>query len=459
MKDDLVVVVPGIMGTALTRKGTDVWNLTPQAMSGLLRPGRTGELLALPEGIGNDDPEPPHALELGGVIHGPRLLPGLVSSTEYPDLRTPLGIEEERFAEFRYDWRLSNRNSADKLRLFVEERLARWRETADPRRFPRAGEAKVVFLCRSMGGLVVRYYIEVLGGWEQTRSVATLGTPFSGSVKALRFLTGRVRWVPSPFRERIHEVCSTYPSLGQLIPTYRVVVDRQEGRSRLKGQPVDGVGTGMIDDSFAFFQEVQDAIEENDAVHGPRRYVLVALGGDKHRTDQALSLSPAGVPRFHEDFSDSGDPEDRRLPLFGDGTVAHIAQIPPEWADTGQTVWLDSRHADLINSAHALKQLRRVCDGLAPAGVLSTGEPVGVEFPDFARAGEPFEVWATNADAAMALRVRRLAEGGASVADEPMLPCGDGRFRAELRAGPGRWTLEVHSKPLRYTCRDVVLVV
>ncbi|MCM2576994.1 esterase/lipase family protein [Streptomyces meridianus] len=459
MKHDLVVLVPGIMGTALTRSGADVWDLTPEAMSGLLRPGRTRKMLQLPKDIGDDDPESPHALELGGVIHGPRLLPGLVSNMEYPDLRRLLGIEEERFAEFPYDWRLSNRNSAGKLKLFVQERLTRWQETADPKRFPRAGEAKVIFLCRSMGGLVVRYYTEVLGGWEQTRSVATLGTPFSGSVKALRFLTGQVRWVPSPFREWIHEVCSTYPSLGQLIPTYRVVVDPQEGRSRLKGQPVEGVGTRMIDDSFAFFQEVQDAIEENDAVHGSRRCTLVALGGDKHRTDQALSFSSGGRPKFHQDFSDSGDPEDRGLLLHGDGTVADFAQTPPEWSDTGQTVWLDSRHADLINSGHARKQLKRICDGLALAGVLSAGEPVGVEFPDFAQAGEPFEVWVTNADPAMGLRVRRLGGDGRCVSDEVMQPSGGGGFRAELRAESGRWTLEVYSKALGYSCRDVLLVV
>ncbi|MFS8202465.1 esterase/lipase family protein [Streptomyces sp. CWNU-52B] len=459
MKDDLVVLVPGVMGTALTRDGTDVWDLTPEAMNGLLRPGRTRELLKLPKGIGDDDPEPSHALDVGGVIHGRRLLPGLVSSLEYPDLREVLAVERERFAEFPYDWRLSNRGSAHKLARFVEERLTRWQESADPRRFPRAREAKVIFLCRSMGGLVVRYYTEVLGGWEQTRSVATLGTPFSGSVKALRFLTGQVRWVPSPFREWIHEVCSTYPSLGQLIPTYRVVVDARDRRSRLTGQPVEGVQTRMVDDSFAFFQEVQNAIEDNDAVPGRERYTLVALGGDKHRTDQALSLTSDGRPTFHQDFSQSGDPQDRGLPLFGDGTVAHVAQTPPEWHDTGRTVWLDSRHADLINSGHALKQLRRICDGLEPAGVLSTGEPVGVEFPDFARAGEPFEVWATDADPAMGLRVRRVGDDGRSATDEPMRSCGGGRFRAELRAEAGLWTLEVYSHALGYSCRDVQLVV
>ncbi|SHM79280.1 esterase/lipase family protein [Actinacidiphila paucisporea] len=459
MKHDLVVLVPGIMGTALTRGGADLWDLTPEAMGGLLRPGRTREALELPRGIGDDDPEPPHALELGRTVHGARILPGLVSTTRSPDLRGLLGIEPERFAEFRYDWRLSNRNSARKLAVFVEERLTRWRETADRQLFPRAGEAKVVFLCRSMGGLVVRYYTEVLGGWEQTRSVATLGTPFSGSVKALRFLTGQVEWVPSPFREGIREVCSTFPSVGQLLPTYRVVVDRQQGRSPLRGRSVEGVDTRTVDDSFAFFREVQDAVAESDALHSRRRRTLIALGGDKHRTDQALSFAAGGRPVFHQDFADSGDPEDRVLPLFGDGTVAHIAQTPPEWPDTGRTVWLDSRHADLVNSDHALKQLRRVCDGLEPAGVLSVGEPVGCEFPDFARAGEPFEVWATNADAALRLRVRRLGEDGTPVVDEAMRHCGGGDFRAELRAEPGRWTLEVYSTARRYSCRDVLLVV
>lgn len=91
--------------------------------------------------------------------------------------------------------------------------------------------------------------------------------------------------------------------------------------------------------------------------------------------------------------------------------------------------------------------------------MLSTGEPVGVELPDFAQAGEPFEVWATNADAAMGLRARRIGEDGRSAADEVMQPCGDGLFRAELRAEPGLWTVEVYSNALGYSCRDVQLVV
>ncbi|MFD9032938.1 esterase/lipase family protein [Streptomyces sp. NPDC059567] len=460
MKDDLVVVVPGIMGTALTRDGLDVWDLTPQAVGGVLGPRRTSELLRLQEGIGDGDPEPPHALEVGRAIDGARLLPGLISDTGCAGLQRRLGIERERFAVFPYDWRLSNRNSARKLKRFVDERLDRWQETADPTRYPRARDAKVIFLCRSMGGLVVRYYTEVLGGWERTRSVATLGTPFSGSVKALRFLTGRARWLPGSLNEWLHGICSTYPSLGQLIPTYRVVLDEERGRDRLNSRtPVEGVGPWMIADSAAYFVEINNAIRANDAAHGRDRYGLFAFGGDKHRTDQAVSFSPDGRPTFHSDFSKSTDPEDRYVQILGDGTVAHIAQTPPEWPSTGRTLWLESRHADLINADAAIHQLKRMCDDLEPARALSSEHPVGVELPDVAAAGEPFEVWATNADAAMRLRVRRLAEDGTCVGDDTMHPCGDGTFRAELRAEAGRWTLEVCSTTADYACRDVILVM
>ncbi|MGC9382734.1 esterase/lipase family protein [Streptomyces sp. MH13] len=461
MRGDLVVVVPGIMGTALTRDGHDVWDLSLQAIGGILGSARTKEMLKLQKDIRDDDPEPPHALDVGGAIFGPRLLPGLISDIGYAGLRRKLGIEEDRFVVFPYDWRLSNRNSARKLRRFVDERLSHWRETADPALYPGAGDAKVVFLCRSMGGLVVRYYTEVLGGWEKTRSVTTLGTPFSGSVKALRFLTGQARWVPGPLNEQIREICSTYPSLGQLIPTYRIVLDPEDGRVALDSRtPLEGVDPWMIEESGRFFTDIDNAIQKNDALYGRHRYALFAFGGDKHRTDQAISFPMGSKPRFHSDFSKSTDLNDRYLPSpRGDGTVSHLAQTPPEWSSTGQPLWLDSRHADLMNADKAIEQLKRICDDVPLAQALSSEYPVGVELPDVAVAGEPFEMWATNAEAALRLRVRRLAENGRCVWDEEMRPCGDGTFRAEARAESGRWTLEVYSPTVRYVCRDVILVV
>jgi triacylglycerol esterase/lipase EstA (alpha/beta hydrolase family) len=39
-----------------------------------------------------------------------------------------------------------------------------------------------------MGGLVARYYLEVLEGWRDCRALITFGTPYRGSANALNYL-------------------------------------------------------------------------------------------------------------------------------------------------------------------------------------------------------------------------------------------------------------------------------
>ncbi|GAA3374412.1 esterase/lipase family protein [Streptomyces racemochromogenes] len=457
MKDDLVVVVPGIMGTALTWEGVDVWNLGPRAAAGLLRPGRTLERLRLQQGIGDEDPEPPHALSLGGPIRTQRVLPGLVAHLGYGGLAGRLGIAPERLAVFPYDWRLSNVNSAMKLERFVGERLERWRTTADPERFPGARDAKVVFVCRSMGGLVVRHFAEVLGGHRVTRAVASLGTPYMGSVKALRFLLGEgLGPLPAAWREAIAEACSTYPSLHQLLPVYRAVVTEDGYPARLgEVPPVPGLPTAMIVDAFRFHRRMQKAARANRAneAGGTAGYDLVPLGGATHRTAHGVSFDPAGRPRFHDGLPGDGGP------WLGDGTVPQLSATPPEHRTTATTMWFPHRHASLLDAAPVQYQLRHICNGVERPRFLASDHDIGIELPDVALAGAPIEVWATRVDRAMDLRVRRLAQDGRCLAAEPMRPAGDGRFRAELRAEPGTWTLEVSSPTTGYACRDAVLVM
>lgn len=456
MRDDLVVVVPGIMGTALTRDGVDVWNLSPQAIAGILRPGRLLERLRLQEGVGDEDPEPRHALSLGPLIERPRVLPGLVSHLGYGGLARRLGIAPERLAVFRYDWRLSNRNSAERLERFVGDRLDQWRSGADPRRFPGARDAKVVFVCRSMGGLVVQYYVEVLGGREVTRAVASLGTPYLGSVKTLRFLSGEgLGPLPGSWRDALRGVCATYPSLGQLLPVYKaVVVDGGQGAvTHLSAiPPVEGIPIATVDDAFRFRRQIQKASIRNEAEGAPG-YELVPLGGATHRTAHSVSFDAAGHPRFHDDLPGG------RGPWLGDGTVPQLSATPPEHRSTASTMWFPYRHASLLDAGPVQYQLRNICNGLERSQYLAPEHEVGIELPDTALAGEAIEVWATNADSAMELRVQLFAEDGRRLSAEPMRPTGDGRFRAEVRAEPGVWTLEVSSPTTGYACRDAVLVM
>src|SRR5262249_44346380 len=86
------------------------------------------------------------------------------------------------YLEFPYDWRRDLRAAAHRLHRVVAERLARLREDSGNQ------GAKVLFICHSMGGLVARYHLEVLGGWETCRALITLGTPHRGAVTALNFL-------------------------------------------------------------------------------------------------------------------------------------------------------------------------------------------------------------------------------------------------------------------------------
>ena len=170
--NDLVVVLPGIMGSSLADPdGKEVWGTSlGSIVKGVLTRGAAIKRLQLPVGIG-DDPAPDGvtATRLMPDIH---VIPGIWSvSIGYERLvawfRETFDVIEANgaptpgaanFVQFPYDWRLSNRASAAALARRVEPLLEQLR--AEPGR----ADAKVVFVGHSMGGLVARYYVDVLGG-------------------------------------------------------------------------------------------------------------------------------------------------------------------------------------------------------------------------------------------------------------------------------------------------------
>ena len=77
---------------------------------------------------------------------------GLEKGTVHDDQRVA------NYFEFPYDWRRDNRVAARQLQRFIEDRLHRWR-TKTPFK-----DARAVIVAHSMGGLVARYFLEVLGG-------------------------------------------------------------------------------------------------------------------------------------------------------------------------------------------------------------------------------------------------------------------------------------------------------
>src|SRR5690606_41822734 len=65
------------------------------------------------------------------------------------------------------------------LKEVVERKLGLWRKR------PGMSKARAILIAHSMGGLVARYYLEVLGGWDSCRALITFGTPHRGSLNAL----------------------------------------------------------------------------------------------------------------------------------------------------------------------------------------------------------------------------------------------------------------------------------
>jgi hypothetical protein len=192
---DIVVLLPGITGSVLQKDGKELWAISGQAAwRGLTSLGSSLQQLMLVE----DDPE---IDDVGDGIKATRLMPdahlvpGLVKIDGYSRISRLITdhfevvhgkTDNERsanFFEFPYDWRRDNRVAARMLKRLIDQQLPQWRT------YSGATDAKVILLAHSMGGLVARYYLEVLEGWQGCKALITFGTPYRGSASALNYLT------------------------------------------------------------------------------------------------------------------------------------------------------------------------------------------------------------------------------------------------------------------------------
>ena len=230
--DDVIVVLPGIMGSTLHRGGSPIWEPTPgavvEAVASLFRSIAT---LRLEDGV---DEHPGDGIEPGTLMPDLRLPFGLWTfdlgysallkflRSTFELVENPPGQPDDRAANlvcFPYDWRLSNRYNGQRLRCVAESALHRWREHGDGR----FAEARLIFIAHSMGGLVARWYVDHLGGAEVTRKLITLGTPHRGALNALEQLCNGVRKGPGPFKLNLTRFARSLPSLHQLLPEYACI--------------------------------------------------------------------------------------------------------------------------------------------------------------------------------------------------------------------------------------------
>ncbi|WP_143659276.1 hypothetical protein [Streptomyces sp. SA15] len=447
--EDLVVVVPGIMGSRLAVAGREVWSPSPGAVWEVIRTfaGSVRDL-GLPKDIGDDHPG--DGVEPVGLFGSLHALPGVWPLIAGYDgllewLRGTFTLRETtpdapgNLVEFAYDWRLSCRYNARLLHRRIDEALGRWRASA-----PGRANAQVRLICHSMGGLVGRYYVECLGGAEVTRTLITLGTPHRGSIGALDSLvSGHRIGGRGPRVGILTDFARSLPSLHQLIPDYACL----EGPAGLVyprevagGLP--GVDPHLMRDAGDFHTEIRTAAEARVEQGGSDQLCLPVVGVRQPTpTTAALDGERLRLCETIEGVEEGGD---GRVPRF----AAYPAEVSLESAAVGESY---ATHGAL--KAH--KEVRRdLLKYLSPKPRVWRGAepayPMSVRVPDQVPAGEPLTVRAEAATAregADELAVQALLKGPNRFKQQRTLRnLGDGRYGGRFTdLAPGPYSVTVHA--------------
>jgi len=424
--DDLIVFVPGIMGTVLKRDNVTLWDTS---ISTLLRDlGKFTaftEQLRLPEGLGDNAPGLPSALTVGPLVGGWHVWPGKWIGGGYREFEKWLCGRfpaDGRVVSFGYDWRLSIRFTAGLLKEFTRKALDDWRRASGQ------PDAKVVLVCHSMGGLIARHYVNALGDEQTTARIITLGTPYTGSVNAVRSLSGSVPLVP----ERLTRTMLTFPSVRQLLPTFRCV-RTSTGMEAIGAEGLPDITADMVMDAFKLRAEGAPRPD------GPPVHVL---GGYRHSTLAGVHARPDRALDFYNTWLEVDDGRTTEVELGGDGTVPRFAAVPSEWSEDAAAVFRASRHSQLVNNDVLRERIADTVDRLDPRQFLTPETVFGLDIPDVVRSGDPFEVRALADDPALRLTIAVSEPDGTprrELSGAPVNPDGTGSYRAEITLPTGVW--------------------
>ena len=392
--NDVVVVVPGILGSTLQRDGRDVWAPSGAGVLGALRTfGRSVTSLTLPPDLGDEHPD--DHVSPGRLMPDLHIVPGLwTHNLGYdrllswlrsrfhviePDPRNPDLIPN--VLTFPYDWRLSNRFNAKRMRELVEPALERWRDQGGD-----CADAKLVFVCHSMGGLVARWYVSQLGGDEVTRRLITFGTPFRGSVNALDQLVNGVEKGWGPFKLDLTTMLRSLVSVYQLLPEYECIELPDGGLAKTTEVALPGLASASVADGMHFHETMNSVTESGVLI-----YPFVGYGQPTATT--AALRGGVIVPIGTFEREDQG----------GDGTVPRLSAAPKalEFDDPSISP-VAEQHGTLQHNAHVFDRLEgilRAPRGRKPRGdELADAETttIGIAVPDQIRVGETVDLMITG---------------------------------------------------------------
>ncbi|MET8758602.1 hypothetical protein [Lentzea sp. NPDC004782] len=389
--NQLVVVVPGILGSTLRDPDGMVWEVSGKAaLRAVLTLGRSLQRLKLPAGIG--DEHPGDGIEPVALMADLHVIPGIWTPLKGYDRLTKrlnsLGytVEKGNLLLFAYDWRLSNRYNGALLARRVDEAL----DKLGP-------DAEVSFVCHSMGGLVARWCIEQCGTAERTGKLITMGTPYRGAASALEQLVNGVRKGLGPLAADLTEFARSLPSLHQLLPEY-ACIESPEGLVKTTETTLPELDTKMVADAMAFHGALTDSFAD-------RTYAI--LGG-KQPTATTARIADGKVTCYRTYEGQE---------LYGDATVPMVGAARKGLALSSNTLHrVVEQHTSLQDNSAVLDVVEAFLTSttIVPRNVTATEPQVVV--PDLVLAGEDLEVTVELKDTTpRALKVAVLDENGRQV--------------------------------------------
>jgi hypothetical protein len=205
-----------------------------------------------------------------------------------------------------------------------------------------------------MGGLISRYYLEVLGGWQDCRTLFTFGTPYRGSIHAIDALANGLRKGSINFGEllQLGSMIQSLNSIYQLMPRYKALqVGSTYYRVAESPVPLPNIDPQKAADALAFHNEIDDAADANQANPLYRQsFVTCPVVGVNQPTLQSAKLVDGQIQVSEELPVYLGD---RPQLATGDGTVPQVSATPVQMTDLDLV-----SIADYISESHGALQIQ-----------------------------------------------------------------------------------------------------
>ena len=385
---------------------------------------RTEETISALE-LGQDDLELDYledGIKATKLIADTHLVPGLVKIDGYTqtsrlitenfdvtigDIYNDPDDRAANFYHFPYDWRRDNRVNARILKNLIDKRLKCWREKSG------APYAKVILMAHSMGGLVSRYYLEVLQGWVDTRALFTFGTPYRGSTNGFSFVANGYKKL---FLD-LTKVVRSFTSVYQLMPIYPMVKIGDETFRIAEADGLPNVDKARAQDALAFHREIEAAVEKNLQNEDYNNdFTTVPIVGVSQPTLQSAELVDGKVvvsknlPEILQDRTDLAS---------GDGTVPHISAIPIELSSSFNNIFIPESHSALQNHQQILQDIREKLETVQFSGAADVrnarADAIGLAVDDIYLPDEPIVL---NAEVTSQTEIGSLQAVVTAVVDE-----------------------------------------